>query len=56
MTSPFLRTLFLFWLCCYLAGPFVQMFDSWDSQLSESAGTYRDAVEFKNGLLSTAVI
>src|SRR5215831_7159902 len=37
MTSPFLRTLFFFWLCCYLAGPLVQMFDSWDS-LEEEMG------------------
>src|SRR5262245_16406868 len=29
MTSPLLRKLFLIWLCCYLAGPLVQMFDVW---------------------------
>src|SRR5262245_57505623 len=35
MTSRAHRMLFLAWLCCYLAGPLVEMIDFWDKAEQE---------------------
>lgn len=59
MSRKFLRILFYIWLCWYLSGPVIEVFDSWDNaneEMLDIASTISGALVWAAALVCLAIV